>query len=1483
MKTNEDDDVLYYRNLIDQFKEAFEGQDIDRFIDLTLKSRDQWGASAADLEKAFPERAELLDYVALVFDAMGKYEEVLSLYNRSLAIRRTVFGEDHPQIGISLDNLSRILELLGKTIEANESADRARVIFEAHFDRLNGALSLLIQEERYVDAYPIAAELVQLAIRVAGESSDLHAQSLNNLAFIYKQLNEYEKSEHYYKKALDIWKSVKNISNDPEYAMCLHNLGLLYQSRDEYSKAEPLLIQSVTILRASVGADEPNFLKILNLTARFLNSLDEDSSETRLIQAQEIHRRVELLVECLNNLARTHEKLGQSSEAESLYLTAMEMCRQLFDINHPATLATYEALLEFYKAHDNSEAFNRLIEEAGLSISRLARQAPFNLTFIQSLAPTFELLLDDLSISEPEAVQAIGEMTDDRFQQMLRDCIDDFIQQNYSNCFRKAIILNAVRPSLEVLQLYLLSIQSLAGAYFGKPTDLLYTIIDPLLHSISDDRWGLYITRLTLGQIDIDEVLADAENDAKRCQASFYAACRFLVEGKVAEAKRLLNAVLSFDVNILERRIAPEVNWTAPPKSAPDMHHQLTQLNSQVIEFMLTGHYDKALPIATEAYDLGLTEGLGLSDRSFRLSAYNLASLLYVSGDYSQSKNLYTNLVEFYRIEDIPDVAGRSAVLNGLGLVYTEQGQYRRAEELFIEAIEVVTKAGWPHDQNTSQAIGNLAELYRELKDYTKAIPLYEEVLSIQHAADERSAEYARWLNNYGILHLETGNIKSAAEFLKHAHELRLETLPKNHPDLASTLLSLADLESARDNIRAAKQYVKDALEIYKERFGPNHHKVVVTLNNLAWIHIREGELSEAEYLMRQAHETLKSSLDGIDPFLVATVQANLGLICAVTGRYEEALDYMESSASIEEETIWQIFAISSDRRRIEYLQYFYPLYYAVLSLSLKFSTQERFLRAAFNLVLKRKGIATEVWAIQRDELLTSKYPQLERKILDLNKMRQKITSKALKGPGIEGFSAHQRVLREWTVQKEQLEVEIGRQIPTIWSEQELRKVDYHSVAAFLPDDAALVEFVRLNVLEFENVLSSSTSTKPANPYYIAFVLLGKQPDKLRMIKLGDANRIDQMIDEFRSYITKGQEPSGSRQLRPAAEQRETRYGTTLGTVIFDPLVEVLKGYRRLFLAPDGDLTRLPFEALPAGDGRRLIDQYQISYLSVGRDLLRFEVVNTGQPTRPVVIADPDYDLWSSDTQSLVDETSSRGRLLFDLRRSGWQFRRLPGTHIEGEHIAALLEVQPMLEDKALESRLKALSSPFILHIATHGFFLPNQNYDPNGLYPGIGLSSDVAQNLFHGLSQSVDNPLLRSGLALAGVNTWLQEKPLPSEAEDGILTAEDVSGLDLTSTELVVLSACDTGLGDVQVGEGVFGLRRAFQVAGAKTLVMSLWQVRDIETQELMENFYQRLRSGEGRASALRKAQLAMKKKYPNVYYWGAFICQGDPGPLAL
>jgi CHAT domain-containing protein len=253
-----------------------------------------------------------------------------------------------------------------------------------------------------------------------------------------------------------------------------------------------------------------------------------------------------------------------------------------------------------------------------------------------------------------------------------------------------------------------------------------------------------------------------------------------------------------------------------------------------------------------------------------------------------------------------------------------------------------------------------------------------------------------------------------------------------------------------------------------------------------------------------------------------------------------------------------------------------------------------------------------------------------------------------------------------------------------------------------------------------------------------------------------------------------------------------------------------------------------------------------------------------------------------SDVTSIVDQTLRMFQHEHTRKSPAFLFDPLPGTRAEAMAIGRLLGVDPKLGVTAMKGWLKAGGrSPRVLHLATHGFFIYNERTPdriPDG--PELVISPDRSNR--HSYPVRLPNgSLLRSGLALAGANTWLRGGTPPVFAEDGLLTAEEVSGLDLICTELVVLSACETGLGDIREGEGVFGLRRAFVLAGAKTLVMSLWKVADEQTRELMETFYNRLLAGDGRARALRQAKLSLKEKYPHPFYWGSFICQGDPGPL--
>jgi hypothetical protein len=498
--------------------------------------------------------------------------------------------------------------------------------------------------------------------------------------------------------------------------------------------------------------------------------------------------------------------------------------------------------------------------------------------------------------------------------------------------------------------------------------------------------------------------------------------------------------------------------------------------------------------------------------------------------------------------------------------------------------------------------------------------------------------------------------------------------------------------------------------------------------------------------------------------------------------------------------------------------------------------------------------------------------------------------------------------------------MDLARQIPEMNLEERTRSCDHRAVAEALPPGVTLVEFIRFRVYDFTAKALQVTDShwnlpEPWLPdRYAVFVLLPGRPDDVRLIAVGEAEPIDQMIELFRDGVSHPPEARSRNMVRRRPESANSENGDAaqlLRGAVFDKLLPALDGQKRLLLSPDGNLARLPFAVLPGADGRLLMDAYQISYVNTGRDVLRFGTPSSGKPGDPLIVADPEFDLDGSPSQKVPkDPVQSLGfwswlfgrrkpqpsapppqsqqaspaalssRQSRDLPDCKFHFDRLPGTRTEGETLARLLDVHPWQGRDALEGRLKRkCCSPRILHLATHGFFLEDQTHASCDEFHAVGLLGEQER-----LSGPLpENPLLRAGFALAGANTWLNGGTLPEEAEDGLLTAEDVTGLDLLATELVVLSACETGLGEVRVGEGVFGLQRAFMLAGARSLVMSLWAVPDEATRELMEDFYKRLLAGEGRADALRNAQLKLREQYPDPLYWGAFICQGDPTPLAL
>jgi CHAT domain-containing protein/tetratricopeptide (TPR) repeat protein len=924
---------------------------------------------------------------------------------------------------------------------------------------------------------------------------------------------------------------------------------------------------------------------------------------------------------------------------------------------------------------------------------------------------------------------------------------------------------------------------------------------------------------------------------------------------------------------------------TSGPESA-EFALALNRLGAQRKE---VGAYVEAAILIQRALDIDRVV-FGEEHLSTATALNNLGELSRVAGNYKAAEEWLQKALEMRQRlckEDDPSIA---ASLNNLGLLYKEQGKFAAAERLLRQANSIWARAGEQERASHATAHNNLASLYWEIGDHATAANHVRQAIELDRVAlGDDHPGYATDLLTLGVLGRATGQYAAVEPFVHQAISILRKSLGDEHPSVAAGLNNLAWLYRSMGNYDAARPLLREATSILQHALSEEHPTVATSFDNQALLQRAIGDHTDAEVLFRRALQIRRAVLPEDHPAIAASLKY-LGETCAALLRFDEALQFMQQAATISTRLVAQVFSFGSENQRLVYLNTLRVEFDIFLSLVVqRFGGSPVVCQAAFDLVLLRKGLSAEALAAQRDAILAGRYPVLRPALDRWILVRGQIARKLLAGPGSEGPDEYRRLLEEWNQDRVRLEMELA-QIPEMRLEQQLHTANRRAVARALPRGAALVELVRFDVFDFEALPAKGEQHWRA-PHYLAFVLRAQQPDGAMMIDLGDAEAIDNMVVAFRSSVTGGNrsprpvpaatdKDAGGRLevlreliLTSARElittmpsQTATQAGSTLRQMIFDPIAKVVPDCTRLIIAPDGDLCDVPFEALALESGRYLVDDYTLSYVTNGRDILRFGAERTRAPSRPVVCADPDFDM--ALTSGAVPA-------------SGFApFGRLPGTQLEGARIADRLGVEPLVQSAVLDSTLKGQMSPSVLHVATHGFFLANdsQRMDPDEALTGSFVTEDL--NRFARLSRA-SNPLLRSGLALAGANTWLRGGLLPVDAEDGLLTAEDVTGLDLTDTELVVLSACETGLGEVQVGEGVFGLRRAFVLAGARTLIMSVWKVPDSQTVELMDEFYGRLLDGHPRADALRQAQLELKAKYPAPYYWAAFICQGDPNPL--
>src|ERR1035441_9201372 len=456
------------------------------------------------------------------------------------------------------------------------------------------------------------------------------------------------------------------------------------------------------------------------------------------------------------------------------------------------------------------------------------------------------------------------------------------------------------------------------------------------------------------------------------------------------------------------------------------------------------------------------------------------------------------------------------------------------------------------------------------------------------------------------------------------------------------------------------------------------------------------------------------------------------------------------------------------------------------------------------------------------------------------------------------------------------------------------RNLKLADIARSLPPQSALVDIIQYRDYDFHAKTNQWKEKRYAA--YLTFPLArGSTNVLVERVDLGEAAPINETVEFICKRMSLGGTGIAAKDLSAALQR--------LSELVYAPLARHLTNVPHLIVCPDGQLSRVPFEMLRVG-GRFLIEEKTISYVTCGREIVRLvgSPKSTVQGRKSLVMGGPDFDLDLSKAGSASFQLA--GSAAFPARSSadgkqdalppassmpalrslsrdyrGIKFPPLPGAETEARNVAKLLGGDCVLRvgPEAREAELKAAVSPCVLHLATHGFFLSDRelrrtNSLPFGWPGGWGRAGRQPY-----VQDDWENPLLRCGIALAGANHAGQITN--AVAEDGVLTGLEASLLNLQGTELVILSACDSGTGEVKIGEGVMSLRRAFRIAGAQTVLASHWKVSDKATSQLMTEFIRRWRSGEPRAKGWREAQLSLlhSNEFQNPYFWAAFTLTGQ------
>jgi len=830
------------------------------------------------------------------------------------------------------------------------------------------------------------------------------------------------------------------------------------------------------------------------------------------------------------------------------------------------------------------------------------------------------------------------------------------------------------------------------------------------------------------------------------------------------------------------------------------------------------------------------------------------AEQLYEAGKYAEAIPLFKKVLTIVEQVFGPEDPATAVSLSNLAQSYKATGAYAQAEPLFQRALAIHEQVSGPEDPSMAETLNNLASLYHATGAYAQAEPLYQRALAInEKVLGPEDPTTATSLNNLAGLYDSTGAYAQAEPLYQRALAINEKVLGPEDPTTAASLDNLAGVYRTTRAYAKAEPLHQRALAIRQKVLGPDHPDTATSLNNLAALYDSTGAYAQAEPLYQRALAIYEKVLGPEHPATARGLN-NLGAVAWGHDDRVSALTYHQRAVHIEEVNARRVLVQGDDTRKRAYMATLEGSTHGVVSFAV---ASARHMPAATSLglevVLQRKGRVLDVLTDSLARLRKSVAPDDQALMTRYQAATTDLATLTTRGTGNPPVDQYRVRLAKLQGQVTALETKLSTHSRRFRAE--IDPITLPQVQRAIPHGAVLLEWVHYQPF---NPKAIKQEPRWGMPRYAVFLL--KRQGAPILVDLGDAEPIETRVAELLAAVRHPGRTHTVQLLAQALEQ-----------LLLQPLRANLGPAQQLLLSPDGALNLLPFGVLQDANGYVLAEQYELTYLTSGRDLLRPAApARTSKPT--LLVADPDFGpLKSSLGTAAVEQRRS-----VDFNRGSLRFGPLTGTAQEAQALRTLLklnESQVLTQGRATETALKQVHGPKILHLATHGFFLTDLPEDLNASSRGAGLEPTQRPSAPQG-----ENPLLRSGLALAGANQ-LRSGP----ADDGILTALEVASLDLQETELAVLSACETGVGQVHNGEGVYGLRRALVLAGVRTQVTSLWKVDDAATKEFMVAYYAHVQAGRGRSAALRAVQRSMRQnpQRAHPYYWAAFVVIGDAAPL--